>query len=191
MNKMETQKCDLCRGGFCTLCPQTKKDWDLDRLFEDLKCVLILQDKYESIDKVPKEAWKSAQRGNKTLKPKEKCWLCLLLQGYDVKQIESYLCLTNIKGDLSKSIYKWTSFLASGKQIGDWARVPIYLEHHVNSAYTWNYRKNTYPSVKNEEIGINIKLSKTDKNSINHSIIVEAFRLLKVDIKEENIQIIG
>ncbi|MFM6516454.1 MAG: hypothetical protein ACKPIC_07460, partial [Microcystis panniformis] len=106
----------------------------------------------------------------------------LITPVYCIRQTEEPLHLTNIKGDLSKSIYKWTSFLASGKQIGDWARVPIYLEHHVNSAYTWNYRKNTYSSVKNEEIGINIKLSKTDKNSINHSIIVEAFRLLKVDI---------
>jgi hypothetical protein len=191
MSQMETQKCDLCRGGFCNICPQTKKNWDLDRLFEDLKCVLILQDEYESIDKVPKEAWKSAQRGNKTLKAKEKCWLCLLLQGYDVKQIESYLHLNNIGGDLSKSIYKRISFLASGKQIGDWARVPIYLEHHVNSAYTWNYRKNTYTSVTNEEIGINIKLSKTDENPINRSRIVEVFRLLKIDIREEDIEIIG
>jgi len=191
MSQMETQKCDLCRGGFCVICPQTKKDWDLDRLFDDLECVLIVQKEHESIDKVPNEEWKSAQKKGKTLKLREKCWLCLLLQGYDVKEIESYLQLTNIRGDLSKSIYKWISFLSAGKKVSDWAQVRLYLECNVNSAYTWNYRKNTNPSVKNDEIGINIKLNKTDTNQINRLKIAEAFRLLEIDIKEEDIEIIS
>ncbi|MEA5535898.1 hypothetical protein [Crocosphaera sp. XPORK-15E] len=186
MSQTETKQCDVAPKLLCVICPQAQRDWDLDRLFTDLECVLCLQDEYESINKVPAEAWRSAQRRGKKLKSKEKCWLCLLLQGYDVKEIESYLHLTKIGGDVSKGIYKWVSFLA-GKKVSDWAQVRLYLECNV----TQSYRKNTNTSVNNEELGINIKLHKTPQNQISRSIIVEVFRLLGIDIKEEDIEVIG
>ena len=185
MSQTETKQCDVAPKLLCVICPQAQRDWDLDRLFTDLECVLCLQDEYESINKVPAEAWRSAQRKGKKLKSKEKCWLCLLLQGYDVKEIENYLYLDNIKGDLSRSIYKWVSFLAD-KKVSDWARVRLYLECNVNSTYTWSYRKNTNTPIKNEELGINIKLDKTDQ--ISRSRIVEAFKILGIDIEEEDIE---
>lgn len=192
MSQTETKQCDTFSPKRpCIICPQTQRDWDLNRLFTDIECVLYLQDNYESIDKVPDEAWRSAQKGGKTLKHKEKCWLSLLLHGYDVPSIESHFHLSNIKGDLSKGIYKWVSFLAAGKKVSDWARVRVYLECHVNSAYTRNYRKNTNTSVNNEELGINIKLPKTPQNQISRSRIVEVFRLLGIDIKEKDIEVIG
>ena len=182
MNKTEQRQCRYSTKLLCTVCPQADKDWDLDRLFSDMGFIkaILNRTNYESINDISDEDWEYGQQNRQELKPKEKCWLCLLLQGYDVEKIEQYLALSHIKGDLSRGIYKWV-YLLTEKKITNWAQVPNHLHHNVSPKVGSSYRK--AGASDKWELGIGIEIPESYREQIP--------RIIEIIDKIDNLERLG
>ena len=126
----------------CSECPQTERQWDVERLLSDLA---------------------AQKKDRRELTSTERCWLLLLLRGVDSYQIaERFHYNKNFRSVLSRSIYKYVASLTE-KKIKHWAQIPLYLELS-------GYRKQVAnPSTETIEIHIKIPAN-LDKESLNKSL---------------------
>ncbi len=94
----------------CLECLEVEKEWDIDRLLQDLNS---LKEYFEG----------------KKLTNKETCWLRMLLKGQDTDEISNkfYLSKNTVKSDLSRTLYKYVNEL-TGKKIGHSLTVSKYLK---------------------------------------------------------------
>ncbi len=111
----------------CLECLEVEKEWDIDKLLQDLN---TLKEYVEC----------------KKLTDREICWLRLLLKGQDTDEISNkfYLSKNTVKSDLSRTLYKYVNEL-TGKKINH----PLAVSKHLKEI---GYRKNpNNQDIYNEE----------------------------------------
>lgn len=163
----------------CSKCPLAEQDWDLDRLFKDLKeakfaCeTLDLGNKNKNKNKnkeINQIEWKKIRyeyeelfNKFKGLNARERCETTLFLRGYDPNDIADHLRIdAKDKGrsQRSRGLNMWVS-LITRRKVQDWAQIPLYLEHNDQASYRKNHQVES-KSVSEQEVEITLKISKEE-----------------------------
>lgn len=173
-------RCPVADSLVCEICPEAEREWELDRLLKDLGVAkgFVEMEVYEFIHEVPDEELDNPDF-EIPLTEREKCWLRLLLQGYDVQEVERHLRKKEktLTSDFSKTIYKYVSFLV-GKRVKDWSHVRLFLDCKVEPTYRINL------SVSQEKLDMSITISPEDLSRFKETLSRELGR--EIDDEEVN-----
>jgi|GEM_PF-3480770 len=176
----------------CNICPQVSNDWDIDLIIEKMNFAKQVFDVFgegktiSDLDNGDRQLLDNHKPTNLT--PREKCWLRLLLKGWDREKIEKHLKLKKdcLRKEFSSTIYKYI-YVLTGKTITNWAQVRLYLEE----SYPTSRNANINP-VRKEEVGIMIKIPKTVWENLNQkqrdSFLQKFNELLEGEIIIEGIE---
>ncbi|NER27660.1 MAG: hypothetical protein F6J89_08495 [Symploca sp. SIO1C4] len=139
----------------CHECLQVNSEWHLDRLLKDLAKVKAEQDFEDGKIRDKLEA--------RELSVHQICWLCLLLFGFSVEEIEAKLKRRKLRADLSRTLFKYSERI-TGKKINNWAQFKLYMER-------CGYRKGR--SMEEEVLEINLSLKIPKNSSTYDSMLVK------------------
>lgn len=169
--------CPVLQNKLCQICPKQEAEWDINRLLQDMARAKGIATTYEVTGDLTEEELNELTLDlpiqSIELKPREQCWLELLLAGFSVEQIEKILNSSKLLPDISRTIYKYIKVITQ-KKVTNWAQVRLYCEQE-------GYRK-TIPNqilISQETLRIKIVITGNISEEKRQELIEKIRRLLE------------